>query len=800
MNPHQPRQKNGGRNSNNNSDELALLASLGSSVTNADTYEQDVIRTAELQNTPRLTGRGLPNTNYDWTKLAPSGTPLTDIPHVQSVLKQIRTRIAALEQEQQQQLLRSTTTASLSSSSSQQAEDQEQERQLTKLYLKEQILLSFLLTVAKDGDVFIHPQQEFQQEQQRRKRYSTPWEARKAAAATLAPSASVSTSATNVQTRPPGRSKGKAVSHLLVKAAPQPPPTKSALKTKKQSSNGDNNDYEENNNNITKLYSEPKELSAAERLELIKSSTNNRKAVSFASNLDDNDNDDEEDDKEKQKRAARRSSLLPAPKRQRTSMMKHKQKSAPRAEEKVPDPDIAERKQRLREMRKEREERGKRRRQQWRNNNEPFDENDDDDIYKTDGVDKVQTLENGDVQTLAPSPTGVQEPAAVGTAIAAVSTAKIPRGATDRSKEEDLRKWEESNQEEATQVIACETASEDTEEQQPQQPSLPVNHEGANPREEPSTTTENGDHDDALITTEPGATTEAVQDPALDTATTAPTLATLESAPAPVTVTCPLCWDHISVPINDDGTAPSTATVDTKLVSHMQACQQRAGTNGQRRSTRARSVVKSYAEDVNDDTQDDPARPSSSSSNRTRPSKLNSSTTSAPLVVDTKPSANSVAKKEAEEAYTVDDDEIGDPDEDDDLDSDVVMEEPGDTASLQQHSRNKYRRRSATGRAPCPSSVPKRQVVVDDLDEMEYEDRVDEWIATGIQSMRDMKERDHLETPPGEEVYDGGLVVPAWINDRLFSYQRTGLQWMWELHRQEAGGMIGDEMVRPRLE
>ena len=52
------------------------------------------------------------------------------------------------------------------------------------------------------------------------------------------------------------------------------------------------------------------------------------------------------------------------------------------------------------------------------------------------------------------------------------------------------------------------------------------------------------------------------------------------------------------------------------------------------------------------------------------------------------------------------------------------------------------------------------------------------------------------ETPPGEEEYDGGLVVPAWINDRLFPYQRTGLQWMWELHRQQAGGIIGDEMVR----
>jgi DNA excision repair protein ERCC-6 len=46
----------------------------------------------------------------------------------------------------------------------------------------------------------------------------------------------------------------------------------------------------------------------------------------------------------------------------------------------------------------------------------------------------------------------------------------------------------------------------------------------------------------------------------------------------------------------------------------------------------------------------------------------------------------------------------------------------------------------------------------------------------------------------GEQVFEDGLVVPAWINDRLFPYQRTGLQWMWELHRQKCGGILGDEM------
>jgi DNA excision repair protein ERCC-6 len=90
--------------------------------------------------------------------------------------------------------------------------------------------------------------------------------------------------------------------------------------------------------------------------------------------------------------------------------------------------------------------------------------------------------------------------------------------------------------------------------------------------------------------------------------------------------------------------------------------------------------------------------------------------------------------------------------------------------------------------------APRQTKVIDDWDKDDYEDRVYEWMETGVQGMKDMKERDLNETPPGEAVYDGGLVVPAWINDRLFPYQRTAMQWMWELHQQQAGGIIGDEM------
>lgn len=41
---------------------------------------------------------------------------------------------------------------------------------------------------------------------------------------------------------------------------------------------------------------------------------------------------------------------------------------------------------------------------------------------------------------------------------------------------------------------------------------------------------------------------------------------------------------------------------------------------------------------------------------------------------------------------------------------------------------------------------------------------------------------------------EGGLKIPETIFDELFDYQKVGVQWLWELHCQRAGGIIGDEM------
>lgn len=59
-------------------------------------------------------------------------------------------------------------------------------------------------------------------------------------------------------------------------------------------------------------------------------------------------------------------------------------------------------------------------------------------------------------------------------------------------------------------------------------------------------------------------------------------------------------------------------------------------------------------------------------------------------------------------------------------------------------------------------------------------------------------EGDSLEDVDDEEpsyvTLEGGLKIPETVFSTLFDYQKVGVQWLWELHCQKAGGIIGDEM------
>lgn len=95
---------------------------------------------------------------------------------------------------------------------------------------------------------------------------------------------------------------------------------------------------------------------------------------------------------------------------------------------------------------------------------------------------------------------------------------------------------------------------------------------------------------------------------------------------------------------------------------------------------------------------------------------------------------------------------------------------------------------------------------VDDGNERLYQKRLRDWTARrsaarrraqGIENADEDDDRgEWLKPHPSEPDMElpNGLRVPGDISRFLFSYQRTGVQWLWELHQQTVGGIIGDEM------
>ncbi|KAJ3040529.1 hypothetical protein HK097_002544, partial [Rhizophlyctis rosea] len=105
-----------------------------------------------------------------------------------------------------------------------------------------------------------------------------------------------------------------------------------------------------------------------------------------------------------------------------------------------------------------------------------------------------------------------------------------------------------------------------------------------------------------------------------------------------------------------------------------------------------------------------------------------------------------------------------------------------------------------------------KDVHVDDGDEIVYQKRLVKWarrrrlrrlIHMNVDT-KDIKEEDltkdpeleMLEPSPHEDdgVYNDGYRIPGDIYSNLFDYQKTCTRWLWELHSQETGGIIGDEM------
>ena len=249
-------------------------------------------------------------------------------------------------------------------------------------------------------------------------------------------------------------------------------------------------------------------------------------------------------------------------------------------------------------------------------------------------------------------------------------------------------------------------------------------------------------------------------------------------------ITCPLCQSTWEVTDSNQ--------MDTELAEHMAQCQNSTARRSTRRATAQRVSrhpvsYKEEEEEDDDDTRfenvDDKEEEKQNTQNRRGKRPASATTTK-----------KRSAKKKIKFSEEVADFDINDEEEEQNSDNDQKQpaSELQDDELIFDDDIDKDEELE-TG----PSTKPElsQPEAVDDYRLDDYEDRVDYWRLHGVQQMRDLsKLKAEGEVNPGATVLQGGLHIPAWMNDRLFGYQRTGVEWMWQLHQQEAGGCIGDAM------
>ncbi|KAK7431815.1 DNA repair protein rhp26 [Neonectria magnoliae] len=100
---------------------------------------------------------------------------------------------------------------------------------------------------------------------------------------------------------------------------------------------------------------------------------------------------------------------------------------------------------------------------------------------------------------------------------------------------------------------------------------------------------------------------------------------------------------------------------------------------------------------------------------------------------------------------------------------------------------------------------------IDDGNEVCYKKRLNDWVTRRSRARRARRQAtdSSAETEASDEEEDewfkpapdfpdhefgDGLRLPGDIHPSLFGYQKTGVQWLAELHKQSVGGIVGDEM------
>ncbi|XP_060625307.2 DNA excision repair protein ERCC-6 [Anolis sagrei] len=81
----------------------------------------------------------------------------------------------------------------------------------------------------------------------------------------------------------------------------------------------------------------------------------------------------------------------------------------------------------------------------------------------------------------------------------------------------------------------------------------------------------------------------------------------------------------------------------------------------------------------------------------------------------------------------------------------------------------------------------------DDGDEDCFKKRLRRWHK---QQLKERKEQQvtREDSEESDAEFSEGFRVPGFLFKKLFKYQQTGVRWLWELHCQQVGGILGDEM------
>ncbi|XP_067828711.1 DNA excision repair protein ERCC-6 isoform X2 [Heptranchias perlo] len=150
---------------------------------------------------------------------------------------------------------------------------------------------------------------------------------------------------------------------------------------------------------------------------------------------------------------------------------------------------------------------------------------------------------------------------------------------------------------------------------------------------------------------------------------------------------------------------------------------------------------------------------------------------------------------ESEESLYVPDEELLDPDEIEYDDDDELLD--NDRLKKVQQKRQKPRRSDedfspSSGEDESKHKIKKHK---DDGNEELYRKRLRKWKRKRLLEKEERPANgEGAASDESDAEFDEGFKVPGFLWRKLYKYQQTGVRWLWELHCQQAGGILGDEM------